>query len=233
VKLQIGIALLTVRDENGFYGVQHDPFGGDQAGAPQDELQHSYGFLGRPLDAEKGRGCSIWYDFDEKEGHAFLGHDPRAAEKIPPVKKGGSVQYASDGSFAVFDPETHTWTLYVPYADSPAKAHLVTVGLDGNNTPIIELASGEGLALTLLGRVLTAKNASGSAYITLDDEGTNVVGPFKAAGGADLGGPTSAPLAKATELLSWATEVVTALASLGVTLPPLPPTVATETTKGA
>jgi hypothetical protein len=215
VNLQLGVALLTVRDENGFYGVQHEPFGGAGAAAPQDDLHHAYGFKGRPLDADaNGRGCALWYDFDGKDGLAFLGYDPRIADKIPPVKKGGSVQYGSDGSFALFDPETRTWTLYVPYAESPAKAHLVTVGKDGNGTPIVEHASGEGPSYTMLGRVTTIKNADGSAYLVLDDNGTSVVGPFKAASGADLGGPASMALTKFAPLSTELTAIQTALNAL-------------------
>lgn len=220
MRLYLGSALLTVRDENGFYGVQHSPMGGAEPGVKPDELVHTFGFASRPLDPEDGKGCSLFYFDDGPEGFAWLAHDPRLADKIPPLQKGGSVQYAADGSFASFDPETHTWTLYVPYADG--KAHLVTVGKDGNDTPIIELASGEGPSITILDKVITTKNASGSAYSFLDDDGHNFVGPFKAAGGADLGGPTSVPLTKHPALAAGIAALNTALVSLAQ-LPPLAP----------
>ncbi len=216
IKLTLGKALLTVRDENGFWGVQRDSLAlkPTEAESPPFELLHSYGFASRPLDPTNGKGCSLFYGLDGHEGFAWLANDPRLADKIPPLAKGGSVQYASDGSFAVFDPDTHTWTLYVPYSTSPAKAHLVTVGRDGNSTPIIELASGEGPSFTILDKVTTQKNADGSCYVVLDDSGTTIVGPFKAAGGADIGGPTSQPLVKFPALSTELTAVQAALVAL-------------------
>lgn len=218
--MQLGVALLTVRDENGFYGVQHDPFGGEGAGAPPDEIQHSYGFIGRPLDADKGRGCAVWYEFSGKEGLAFLGHDPRTAEKIPPIKKGGSAQYASDGSFTVFDPETHTRTTYVPYAQG--KAHLETVGLDGNGTPIVEYVHGEGMALTMLGRTLVIKNADGSSYIQLDDNGCILNANLKVTGAVEVNGAKIMPTGDVVTATGVSLMTHTHLTPLGPTGPALP-----------
>ena len=192
--LELGTCMATGYDENGFIGVQIDGFGGPDSSTQFEQLSHAFGFAARALDPEKGVGCTLFRWSQRRRRHMWLGDDPRLVDKIPRIKKGGSVQYASDGSFASFDPETHTWTLYVPYADG--KAHLHTVGKDGNGTPIVEFASGEGPAFTILGQVTTLKNAGGSAYVVIDDSGTSIVGPFKAAGGADLGGPTSVPLVK-------------------------------------
>lgn len=229
--LELGTCVTTGYDENGFIGVQIDGYGGPDSSTQFEQLSHAYGFAARPLDPVKGIGCTLFRWNQRRRRHMWLGDDPRLADKVPPIKKGGSAQYASDGSFASFDPETHTWTLYVPYANG--KAHLVTVGKDGNGTPIVELASGEGPSLTILDKVTTLKNAGGSAYIVLDDDGTTIVGPLKAAGGADIGGPTSAPLAKSAELLVWAVNVNAALNSLGVPVAPISPSVTTVTTKGA
>jgi hypothetical protein len=232
VKISLGKALLTVRDENGFIGVQHDPFAlTDESGStPPYELLHTFGFASRPLDPDNGKGCDLFHALDGHEGFAWLANDPRLADIIPPLAKGGSVQYAADGSFANFDPDTHTWTLYVPYATSPAKAHLVTVGKDGNGTPIIELASGEGPSFTILDKVTTWKNADGSSYVVLDDTGTSVIGPFKAAGGADIGGPTSMPLTKFPPLATMM-GALTAFASAINVEPAVTP--ATKTAAGA
>ncbi len=220
IRLSLGKALLTVRDENGFWGVQRDALAlkAQQAESPPFELLHTYGFASRPLDPSSGKGCSLFFGTDGHEGFAWLANDPRLADKIPPLAKGGSVQYASDGSFAVFDSDTHTWTLYVPYSSDPPKAHLVTVGRDGNSTPIIELASGEGPSFTILDKVTTQKNADGSCYVVLDDSGTTIVGPFKASGGADIGGPTSQPLVKFPALSTELTAVQTALTAIGAAL---------------
>lgn len=225
IRMALGKALLTVRDENGFLGVQRDPLALNPlyADAPAYELLHPYGFASRPLDPSGGKACSLLHWSDGAEGFAWLANDPRLADIIPPIVKGGSVQYASDGSFASFDPETHTWTLYVPYSSSPAKAHLVTVGRDGNGAPIIELASGEGPSFTILDKVTTQKNADGSCYVVLDDSGTSIVGPFKAAGGADLGGPASQPLTKFAPLSTELAAVQAALTAIGAALASIGP----------
>lgn len=220
--LELGICEATQYDVDGFIGIQIDGLGGQDAGTPYEQLSHQYGFLSRPLDPANDTGCSLFRWSQGRTRHAWLGDDPRISALLPQVKKGGSVQYASDGSFASFDPETHTWTVYVPYSSSPAKAHLVTVGKDGNGTPIVEMASGEGPSFTILDRVTTLKNASGSAYLFIDDDGTNVVGPLKAAGGADLGGPTSLPLTKHPDLLA----LLGALSAYVATMTPTPATAA-------
>lgn len=207
---------LTGRDANGFYGVQRSGYGGERL--TPDRLSHSYGFIGRCRDPDaNGNGCNVLYlDAGTRENYAWLLNDDRDALIVPPVKPGGSAQYAADGAFASFDPDTHTWTLYVPYANG--KAHLVTVGKDGNGTPIVELSSGEGPAITILDKVITTKNASGSAYAVLDDAGHSFVGPFKAAGGADLGGPTSEPLTKFAATTTELTALQSALTAVGAAL---------------
>lgn len=213
--LELSACQLTKIDEGGFIGAQIGALGGDESGASPDQLSHTFGFVSRPLDPVDGVGCSIFSSqAGSSERFCWLADDPRLVDKYPQTKKGGSCQYASDGSFASFDPETHTWTLYVPYASDPAKAHLVTVGKDGNDTPMIELASGEGPSITILDTVTTIKNATGSAYVVLDDSGTSVVGPFKAAGGADLGGTLSEPLAKFAALSAQLTAVQATLVAL-------------------
>lgn len=218
IAFDLGVALLTVRDENGFLGVQHDPFAlkAELGTSAPDELLHCYGFQGRPLDPENGRGCSLLFGNDGHEGFALLANDPRLVDKIPPLPKGGSVQYSSDGSFSTLNPETHTWSLYVPYATG--KAHLGTVGNDGNGKPIIEFASGTGAAWTLLDGVTTLSSDSGATYLQIGDEGINAIGPFKATSGADIGGPGSVPLVKAPGLATELQALQTALTAVGAAL---------------
>jgi hypothetical protein len=214
--IQLGTVQLTVTDENGFIGVQRDPFAlrSEEGKAAFGQLVHSFGFVSRPLDPVDGRGCGIFFDNDNREEVGWLASDLRLVDKYPPQKKGGSCQYAADGQFANMDPELHTWSLYVPYSSSPAKAHLVTVGKDGNGKPIVELSSGAGPSFTLLDKVGTWSNASGSSYITLDDGGTSVIGPFKAAGGADIGGPSAEFLVKFAALQAHLIAVQAALSAI-------------------
>lgn len=241
---ELGACVLTTFDEDGFLTAQPDGLG-DEPRLAGYELHHAFGFASRPIDPEtdstggiiEGRACNLLIATLGNETHAWLAADPRYINKFPQLKKGSSVQYASDGVFSVLDPETHTWTLYVPYAfdasGTPTKAHVITVGKDGNSKPIVELVSGEGPSITILEKSLVAKNAGGSAWIEINDNGTNIIGPLKAHGGADLGGTASVPLAKAADLIVWAANVNASLNTLGAPIAALSPTVATTLTKGA
>jgi hypothetical protein len=217
--IELWEATLSGIDTNGFYGVQRSGqanSGGAQAGLTPDRLYHPYSFVARPRDPDDAGACQLFYQrAGTGEGFSWLANDPRDVGIIPPLKKGGSAWYCWTGAFQTFDGDTGTLTTYVPYDDNGTiKAHLITVGVDGNGTPIVEFASGTGLAVTLLDDTLTVKNASGSAYIVLDDSGTSIVGPFKAAGGADLGGPTSVTLVKHPPLATALALLNTALGTL-------------------
>lgn len=202
----VGISILTEYDADGFLGFQYDAYGGEKSGMSPGYLQHFYGRISRQLDRDDGGASGLLYAHDGSEIHAWALGDPRVVLKLPQVQKGGQALYDSNGSFIAFQPDDRTVQVYVPYSDG--KAHLLTFGKDGNGAPIIELASGTGLSVTLLDETITVSNADGSSYLTIGADGTSVVGPFKAAGGADLGGPTSMPLAKFAEMAA----VVTALA---------------------
>jgi hypothetical protein len=225
IGFRLHLGRLTEYDDNGFLSLQHDAFG--EKGSAPLEVLHPYGFASRQLDPEVAEGdvsyaCNVLVGWEGADAVALQLNDPRVQGKIPPLKKGGSAQYGSDGGFSVFDPETHTRTTYVPYQfetddegiETATKAHVVTVGKDGNGKPIVELASGEGPSVTILGTTIVISSAGGSAYLELTDSGLNVIGAFKAAGGADLGGPTSMPLTKFAPLSAHLTAIQAALAAI-------------------
>lgn len=222
IRLSLGTALLTVRDENGFLGVQHDPqaLRAQEGSSAPDELLHPFGFASRPLDPTNGKGCSLLFGLDGHEGFAWLANDPRLADKIPPLSKGGSVQYASDGSFASFDPDTHTWSLYVPYESG--KAHSITVGRDGNDKPLLEVVHGDGMAVTMLEKSLVLRNAAGDAYIEVNDDGVTINGNVKINGALEANGAKITPAGD----VQTATGVSLALhlhgSPMGPTTPPVP-----------
>lgn len=222
IELSLGKALLTLRDENGFWGVQRDHFAlkAEASDAPAYELLHTFGFSSLPLDPTHGRACSLFYGLDGAEGFAWLANDPRLAGIIPPLAKGGSVQYASDGSFASFDPDTHTWSLYVPYAQG--KAHSITAGLDGNDKPLLEVVHGDGMAVTMLEKSLVLRNAAGDAYIEINDDGIVINGNVKVNGALEANGAKITPAGD----VQTATGVSLALhlhgSAMGPTTPPVP-----------
>jgi hypothetical protein len=218
--LELGTCLATGYDENGFIGVQIDGLGGPDASIQFEQLSHSYGFVSRPLDPEDGVGCTLYRWQQRRRRHMWLGDDPRTVSKVPQVKKGGSAQYSSDGCFQVLDPETHTKTTYIPYA--AGKAHLETVGLDGNGTPIVEYVHGEGMALTMLGRTLVLKNADGNSYIQLDDNGCILNANLKVTGAVEVNGAKILPTGDVVTATGVSLTLHTHLTPLGPTSPPLP-----------
>jgi hypothetical protein len=223
----LAAVLLTEFDDDGFLTVQHDAYGEENKKQPPIfELHHAFGFISRPLDPEKdedgellpGKACTVFYATDGSTHHGFLGHDPRCVAVYPPLKKGGSAFYCATGSFASFDGDSGTLTIYVPYEfdedNNPTKAHVVTIGRDGNDKPIIEFSAGDGGALTYLQGTWTLSNDAGDAYLELGPDGTNVAGPFKATSGADLGGPTSVPLTKIDGLTVLLHAIATAVGTI-------------------
>jgi hypothetical protein len=110
------------------------------------------------------------------------------------------------------------FTLYIPYARNgsgvPTKAHMLQVGKDGNGEPFIGLISGEGPRLTMVGTEGVLSNKDGSQRVEVQDDGVNVVGTLKAAGAADLGGPTSEALAKYAALAGYVTALEIHVAAL-------------------
>lgn len=222
IGLSLGKALLTVRDENGFWGVQRDALAlkQQQAESPPFELLHTHGFASRPLDPTNGKSCSLFFGVDGHEGFAWLANDPRLIDKIPPLAKGGSVQYASDGSFAVFNPDTHTWSLYVPY--TTGKAHSITAGLDGNDKPLLEVVHGDGMAVTMLEKSLVLRNAAGDAYIEINDAGIIINGNVKINGALEANGAKVTPAGDVQTATGVSLALHTHLSAMGPTAPPTP-----------
>lgn len=222
IRISLGKALLTVRDENGFLGVQRDPLAlksVDGQSAPY-ELLHTFGFASRPLDPTNGKGCSLFFGLDGSEGFAWLANDPRLAGIIPPIPKGGSVQYASDGSFASFDSETHTWSVYVPYTSG--KAHSITAGLDGNDKPLLEVVHGDGMAVTMLERSLVLRNAAGDAYIEINDGGIVINGNVKINGALEANGAQITPTGDVKTATGVSLALHVHLSAMGPTALPTP-----------
>ncbi len=237
-------------DEQGWLTVQVNAYG--SAAARSGMLAHApYGFLGRPLDPDDEGSCKVLTAREGDQDHAIATVDLRVLKKLPQPKKGGSVQFGSDGGFGEFNPESHTWSLYIPVefdgAGKPTKAHLLQIGKDTNGLRCITFLHADGPAISILEggkRSIVLKNAASNAFIEVNDDGVVLNGKTTIKGGlkADEGAGVE-PVARSTELLSWAAQVnasLTALAayvnglvpgSVPPTLP-LPPSVASFTLSG-
>jgi len=238
----LGVATYTLRTEDGFYEVQLDLYGAEETGAPAMEAYHPCGFIGRPRDPDVDPdgtptlGATVLYGFEGNQGHALHLNDPRVAPLLPEVKKGGAMVYAhrADGkvSFELFDGDDGTWQVYVPSGSTAS-----TIAIDARDPEMvsIQLQHGKGHGITLDGDgVVQLRNRTNTVSISLtDDEAIINSGTLRIQAGVVMGGDAAAPLAKAAELLAWVTAVQAACAPAGITIPPLPPSVATVNTKGA
>jgi hypothetical protein len=223
-------------DEQGWLTVQVNAYG--EGAARSGMLLHSpYGLLGRPPDPDDKGACKALTAREGDQDHAIATVDLRVLKKLPRPKKGGSVQFGADGGFGSFDPEEHTWTLYIPVefdsAGTPTKAHLLQIGKDTNGKRCITLLHADGPAISIVEggkKSVVIKNAASNAYVEVNDDGIVLNGKVTIKGGlkADEGAGV-APVARSTELLTWAMQVnatLTALAAYVNGLAPgsVPPT---------
>jgi len=240
-------------DEQGWLTVQVNAYG--SAAARSGMLAHApYGFLGRPLDPDDEGSCKVLTAREGDQDHAIATLDLRVLKKLPQPKKGGSVQFGSDGGFGEFNPESHTWSLYIPVefdgAGKPTKAHLLQIGKDTNDLRCITLLHADGQGLSMLSggkRSAVLKNAESTSYIEANDDGLvfNGLSMFRGVVAEMVGAnPLTAiptPLARAPDIILWAAQVLAVVNALVAKvnalvppapvppLTPLPPTVASGT----
>jgi hypothetical protein len=152
---------LSENDDNGFIGVQFDAFGEQESGMPTVELHHAFGFRSMARDpdvdsdGEIKQGCQVQIAEDGDERHAWLAGDARFIASLPRGTKGGSHQYgvtangAKGVSFASFDGDTGSYTLYCPeFSGSGAVSGAHMISIDVTNRAI-ELVHADGFAVML------------------------------------------------------------------------------------
>jgi hypothetical protein len=203
-----------VYDDDGFLGVQVDTHGRDDAGVPPFQALMPYGLIGRPLDPESnGEGSNVLFWEDGDESHCIALNDPRVQTVAPQATKGSVGLCNARGAFFLLDYDDDTATLYVP-VDSGSKAHVITVGKDGNGADFLGIVQCNGLSVTMLDDELVISNRAGTAYIQLDDSGIILNGNLKLVGGLDVGGGTALPLVLGPALLTWMNSVAAAVSGI-------------------
>jgi len=213
----LGVAMYTAYGPNGYLGVQIDGIGGEDAGLPEDQLHHAFGFASRPRDPVTSPdspttkiGCTTLYAWEGSELHAWLGQDPRYQPGVvlPQLGKGGSIQYCAPGGFAMFDGEDGTWMLYAPAsfdADGiPDSAHTITVGVDPSGDPILSLVHSEGMRIDMANDKIVLY--AGGTWLEVGEGG--VVSAGKTSNGSAGG-----PLVKYTEMMAALTPTLVALSA--------------------
>jgi hypothetical protein len=196
---------------------------------PAVEAYGALGIVARPRQPEKIGGrdyAAEGYGGRTPNGMVpFAYRDLRLNRRFPNPKPGSIALVGYGGGFLSFDDadgDTSLGTLYVPYArngsGAVSKAHMISIGKDGNGTPFVGIISGEGPRVTLLGNQVVVASKDGSNRLEVTDDGVNAVGPFKAASGADLGGPTSREVVMFLELSNYVTQVNTLLSAMAAQL---------------
>lgn len=239
---------------DGFLTVQPDFYGEGGSGGEGGVVQLPYGFLSRPLDPDEDGACQVLHAYEGDQLHVQPTTDKRVIDKLPRLPRGASIQFGADGGFGQFDPETHTWTLYIPTdfdgAGTPTKAHLFQIGKDANGKRCVTLLHADGPGLSILEggkKSVVIKNAASNVYVEINDDEVVINGKSTFRGGiAEMVGanPLTAvptPLARAPDLLTWAASLVATINALVTKVnalpptsaippvPPLPPTVASGT----
>lgn len=110
ISFDLGLAIQSDYDTDGFPEVQVDLYGGENAGAPMFEHHHTFGHDSRPLDPEKdanarptSNSCTALYGWEGSRGHSWLGSDPRVTPKLPKLAKGSGRVYCASAHYVVCD----------------------------------------------------------------------------------------------------------------------------------
>lgn len=216
---------------DGFLTVQPDFYGEAGSGGEGGVVQLPYGFLSRPLDPDDDGACQVLHAYEGDQIHVQPTTDKRVIDKLPQLQKGASIQFGADGGFGQFDPETHTWTLYIPTdfdgAGTPTYAHLFQIGKDANGKRCVTLLHADGPGISILEggkKSVVIKNAASNAYVEVNDDGIVLNGKVTIKGGLlSLEGAGVTPVARAAELLTFATALAATVNALVAKVNALPP----------
>lgn len=240
--------------KDGVLSISPDVHGAKGSATPYHEIQ-PLGHRARPRDPDT--------DSDGKATvgagllTALLGHfgfclpttDPRALERIPPTKKGGTCLHSTGPvvGFYNIDGDNGSQMAYVPYdldADgNPQKSLVISIDTGTVGQENIQIRHGEGHGVTIMNDAkhsVIINNKGGDACIVIDDDGITLNGNVKINGGLVMGEITTAqPIVLAPELLVGWAQMVAALttisAAAGGMVPPIvvPTSTPVASTKGS
>lgn len=229
---EISLVVTSGKDQNGWYGVQVEGYGGKDSGASPLEMQSPFGFTSWPLDADidpdgnVSAGChAVTLRRGRADGVAVLGHDPRFSDKCPPGSKGSSALWNARGDNWLIDYAEKRATLYVSTEDG-SSAHAWTIGRDPNGDQVINLQHSGG-GFILLKNASSQLRGPGSAYVDVKANEVNLNGNSKVLGSLGVGGAAGIlPVALHAPLLAYFTASEALLMALATALdaksPPSP-----------
>lgn len=153
----LGMALLSSYDANGFLGIGVDVYGGQDAGTGLFDAKFPYGTFGCPRDpttsndATVRTGATVLWAYSGKQRIAWTLDDPRVWPKLPQASKGTWGAYADTGqadiTTMVLDGTTGSFALRVPHSGSGVSRVLVDIETPGAEE--ILLANGNGCELSV------------------------------------------------------------------------------------
>lgn len=221
LSFDIGVAMLTTYDEDGFPVVQVDAFGEENSGVVPYEHHSQFGIISRPHDPADGQGCQVLYAMEAGRGHAWVLSDPRVIPLLPPIDKGGSCIYGGNikaPAFFNIDGLTNSMMFYVPYAldddGVPQKAMSIGISVDNAGDENITIVHGEGTAVILKKDSVLLKNAGGDAYIEVNASGIILNGAVTIQGGASIGGTATEPLVSGPKLVALLGQLISIVAAI-------------------
>lgn len=231
----IGVAMLSEYDSDGFLGVQFDAYGEEDSGVQAAEVHGYGGYLYRPDDPDldesgepiEGRACQVLKGQEGGRSHAWVLNDPRAVARLPRLEKGGSIQFGNRGfSYHLINGKTGSHFIYVPYGfdsagENPTKSCSVTINVDNPQKPLISLVLGDGTSISLLGGRVTLRAPGGAVWQKLGDDGVDVSGNMNVRGAVSLGDETALPVALWPALFAYlqALEVAVVKGNAGGPIP--------------
>jgi hypothetical protein len=157
ISLDLGQAILSVYDANGYLGIGVDVPGYETAGTSTFDARFPYGTFGCPqdpdvsLDQSSRLGAITLFGFAGRDRHAWVLDDPRVTPKLPRAPKGSWGAYADtkreELPVLVLDGATGSFALRVPHSTGGGVASRVLVDVETPGGEEIVLAHGAGCEL--------------------------------------------------------------------------------------
>ena len=157
--LDLGMAILSTYDADGFLGIGVDVPGYETAGTSTFDARFPYGTFGRPRDPDVSAdqssrlGAITLFGFAGRDRHAWVLDDPRVTPKLPQAPKGTWGAYADTGRdelpVLVLDGATGSFALRVPHSTGGGVASRVLVDVETPGAEEIVLAHGAGVTSTV------------------------------------------------------------------------------------
>ncbi|NUP08459.1 MAG: hypothetical protein HOW73_20610 [Polyangiaceae bacterium] len=215
--------------------------GGDQPSGRGFRSVQPLGLLARPADPDKdsqgriSKAAGLLYGFIGNRSFGIPTTDPRAVDKIPPCRKGGTNLHSTGTkvSFVNIDGEDGSVVIYVPYDHNasgvPQKSMAIAINVGTAGQENIQVRHGSGAAITMLSggkSPVIINNRQDNARIIVDDDGIKLNGNLTTNGGQVSGDVTSAqPLALYPDLATCIGQIIAALTTIagaaGSVVPPI------------